>query len=66
MGSGCNRDTGLRPGLALNFFVCFACFLLVVWFDLAFGSENNSWRSVIRQDRQSGTITRKAGGVRLK
>ena len=29
MGSGCNRDTGLRPGLALNFFVCF---VLLVFF----------------------------------
>lgn len=37
MGSGCNRDTGLRPGFALNFFF----FFLVVWFGLAFGSENN-------------------------
>lgn len=26
MGSGCNRDTGLRPGLALNFFVLFCLF----------------------------------------
>lgn len=40
MGSGCNRDTGLRSGLALSFF--FVCFVLLVWFDLAFGSENNS------------------------
>ena len=41
MGSGCNRDTGLRSGLALSFFL-FVCFVLLVWFDLAFGSENNS------------------------
>lgn len=27
MGSGCNRDTGLRSGFALNFF--FGC---LVWF----------------------------------
>lgn len=37
---GCNRDTGLRSGLAFDFF--FVCFVLLVWFDLAFGSENNS------------------------
>lgn len=36
MGSGCNRDTGLRPGFALK-----KKFFLVVWFGLAFGSENN-------------------------
>lgn len=40
MGSGCNRDTGLTPGFALkrkNIYI----FILVVWFALAFGSENN-------------------------
>lgn len=63
MGSGCNRDTGLRPGFALHFF--FFSLVLVVWFGLAlFGSGNNSGTSVIRQDRQSGTITREAGGMR--
>lgn len=36
MGSGCNRDTGLRPGLVFNLFFFF--FDWLVWFWL-FGSE---------------------------
>ena len=34
MGSGCNRDTGLRSGLALSFFFClFVLFCLfgLIW-----------------------------------
>lgn len=35
MGSGCNRDTGLRPGFASNYYYFF-------WlFGLVFDSENN-------------------------
>lgn len=37
MGSGCNRDTGLRPGFALHFFFFFLLFWLfgLVWLYLA-------------------------------
>lgn len=40
MGSGCNRDTGLRPGSAL-IIIIINYYFLVLWFGLAFGSENH-------------------------